>query len=401
MRELWTRRLRRHQKAQFRYLKLVFNDHFVLALIILAGTLMYGYSQTLQTLVVSWWLRPLVGLVLVALLALGQLATLVEPADATFLLPQTGAFAAAMLRARRYSLLLPGAVLALAALAVMPLLRVLGVPAGSGTLTLIVALWAFKDTDEWLQLLGHYQRILPRWATRGLLLVLAWGAVTVGLWVHPALAMLVALAADLALRWRLSSRFAPATLDWLSVVAAEEKRMGRLYRFYNLFTDVPGLAGGVRRRKWLDVLLPLAPKRAGQPWANLFLRGFLRRTEFLGLYLRLAVIGTVVIALVQPLWLAALLAALFVYLVGFQLLPLALAYGEVVFTHLWPLPDQARVRAFIALTRGLLLVLAVGLSVGALLRGRWLVAGVVLGVGIAFGLAFAQWYLPRRLAKAA
>ncbi|WP_125702886.1 ABC transporter permease [Lacticaseibacillus daqingensis] len=401
MRKLWTTRLRRHQKAQFKYLQLVFNDHFVLALIILAGALLYGYSQLIQQLTPQWWLRPAVAAGLTASLSLGQLAALVEPADATFLLPQTAPFGQFLLRARRYSLLLPGAVLGMAALAVMPLLVVLHIAAWSGTLTLVLALWAFKDADLWLQLLAHYRAFLPRWGRRGLLMGLAFVLLTAGLWWHPAIAMLGAVALNLALRWTVGNHFAPATLDWLGLVAAEDKRMGRLYRFYNLFTDVPGLGGGVRRRKWLDVFLPLVARTPANTWAYLFLRGFLRRTEFLGLTVRLALIGAVVLALVEPVWLVALLALLFVYLVGFQLLPLALAYQEVVFTHLYPLPDAQRTHAFTQLARGVLLLLAGVLALGPLMRGHWLAAGVVLVAGGVAAVGLAQWYFPNRLARPA
>ncbi|WP_225047002.1 ABC transporter permease [Lacticaseibacillus kribbianus] len=401
MGELWRSRLRRHQKTQFKYLQFVFNDHFVLVLVILAGALLYAYSTWIKTLTVTWWLRLLLGLILAGLLSLGGLASLAQAADSTFLLPQTGAFAKLLLRARRYSLLLPLVVLALAALACAPMLQVLGIAPLAGALTLGVALVAFKDCDLWLQLLRFYPAFLPRWATRALLLLVAFAALTLGLFLHPVVAAAVALVLDLGLRWQLGDHFAPAGLDWLGLIAFEERRQGRLYRFYNLFTDVPGLGGGVRRRRYLDFLAHLVSQNHAHAWDFLYVRGFLRRTEFSGLYLRLLVIGAVVLTFAKPLWLVALLAALFVYLVGFQLLPLALASDDIVFTHLYPLPAAQRNRAFGRLVLVLLVLLALLLSVGLVVTGRFLAAGVAVGAGLVLACGFALWYLPMRLGRQA
>ncbi|WP_461226389.1 ABC transporter permease [Lacticaseibacillus suihuaensis] len=399
MGELWRGRLRRHQKTQFKYLQFVFNDHFVLVLVILAGALLYGYSQLVKTLAVTWWLRPLLALILSGLLSLGSLASLAQAADATFLLPQTGAFAKLLLKARHYSLLLPLAVLALAAVATAPMLQVLGLEPLVGAGLLALALWAFKDVDLWLQLLRFYPAFLPRWANRWLLLAIAFVASCAGLWLHPVITAAVALILDLALRWQIGDHFEATGLNWLSLIGFEERRQGRLYRFYNLFTNVPGLGGGVRRRRYLDGLLRLVPKTHAHTWGFLYLRGFLRRTEFSGLVVRLWVIGAVVLTLAKPLWLVALLAALFVYLVGFQLLPLAKASDDIVFTHLYPVSQAAKTAAFGHLTLGVLLLLAVGQSLGLLALGRWAAAGVALGVGAALAFAFAVWYVPLRLSK--
>ncbi|WP_203624446.1 ABC transporter permease [Lacticaseibacillus sp. 866-1] len=400
MRKLWQTRLRRHQKTQFKYLRLVFNDHFVLILLILFGALLYGYSQWVRQLMPSWWLRPALALVLTALLSFGRLASLSEPADATFLLPQTSAFAQYLFKARRYSLLLPSAVLALGAAASVPLLLVLNIDPLSGGITLGALLLIFKDLDLWLQLIEHYGVQRPAWVSRFPLFVAAFAALTLGLFLHPAYGMIIALALDLIFRWVvLAGHFQPATLDWLSLNASEAKRMDRLYRFYNLFTDVPGLNSGVHRRKWLDIFLPLVRKTPAHTWAYLYLRGFLRQTTYLGLWVRLVIVGAVVLALIQVWWLAALVAGLLVYLVGFQLLPLAFAYSEMVMARLYPVPASQQRAAFQHLTAVLLVVFALVLTAGPLALGHWVVALWAGAGALLVAVLFAFWYLPYRLRK--
>jgi ABC-2 type transport system permease protein len=94
------------------------------------------------------------------------------------------------------------------------------------------------------------------------------------------------------------------TFGLVALVQAEAKRMGQIYRFYNLFTDVPGLQGTVKRRKYLDGIAHTVFKKQKNTWAWLLIRSFLRRTEFLGLYLRLVVIGALCLVFVQQWWLA-------------------------------------------------------------------------------------------------
>ncbi len=82
--DLWRTRLRQHVQAQQKYLRLVFNDHFVLILLILFGGALYVYSQIVKTLQPSWWLALCLAIIFTGLLSFGQLATLAEAPDQIF-----------------------------------------------------------------------------------------------------------------------------------------------------------------------------------------------------------------------------------------------------------------------------------------------------------------------------
>ena len=66
--DLWRARLRQHVQAQQKYLRLVFNDHFVLILLILFGGALYVYSQIVKTLQPSWWLALCLAIIFTGLL---------------------------------------------------------------------------------------------------------------------------------------------------------------------------------------------------------------------------------------------------------------------------------------------------------------------------------------------
>ncbi|MEJ1306808.1 ABC transporter permease [Latilactobacillus sakei] len=187
-------------------------------------------------------------------------------------------------------------------------------------------------------------------------------------------------------------------IGW-QLVSAEDSRMGRIYRLYNLFTDVPGLNSQVKRRRYLDWLLPVA-KRSGNPYLYLYTRGFIRGTEFSGLYVRLVVLGGIILCFSHLWWLSLALGLLLIYLVGFQLLPFYTQYEQIIFTHLYPIAKQARVKAFQQLLLGLLLCQAILFSVILLVTmGLDLQAGLSVLALFALVGVFVQFYLPQRLVK--
>ncbi|MCF7523820.1 ABC transporter permease [Levilactobacillus brevis] len=82
-----------------------------------------------------------------------------------------------------------------------------------------------------------------------------------------------------------------------------------------------------------------------------------RGTEFSGLVVRLTIIGMLLLYFVQGQWLPIILAALFIYLIGFQLLPFFQQYDDVVFTHVYPILSAWRLKSFVKLVT---LILSVG-----------------------------------------
>ncbi|WP_180383622.1 ABC transporter permease, partial [Lentilactobacillus parabuchneri] len=79
MRQLFKQRLVIHLKEMMKYLRLVFNDYFVLALLFMIGGLGYYYSNVLKTLHTGLWWAPIVAIaILLVSVQLGRFATLVE-----------------------------------------------------------------------------------------------------------------------------------------------------------------------------------------------------------------------------------------------------------------------------------------------------------------------------------
>lgn len=399
MQALWQKRVQKHIQEQVKYLHLVFNDHFVIAIIFLLGALGYTYANAVKGLdPQAWWLKPVLSLVLLAAVSFGRLATLLKEADSVFLLPKESGLVTYLKSARLYSSWLPLIAMAFVTLLVAPLLLITKTVPAWHIAVALITLVIIKDRRFSIQLRQWYQADETQ-ATKGLSLILDLAIIASQLyqWLN-LVGVLVALGLAYYQRQQLARVQKTQLFDWLAAVGAEDSRMGRIYRLYNLFTDVPGLSSQVKRRRYLDGLLKLITAKPANTYLYLYARGFLRGTEFSGLYIRLVVLGGIILCFSHIWWLSLALGLLLIYLVGFQLLPFYNQYDQIIFTHLYPVPTTKRIQAFSQLMRTLLLLQALLFSVILLVTlGMTIQVGLSVLALFVLVIGFVQFYLPKRL----
>ena len=118
------------------------------------------------------------------------------------------------------------------------------------------------------------------------------------------------------------------------------------YHAANMFTDVPHLKGRVKRRKWLDPLFSSIPYGSAQTYDFLFARTVVRTSEFSGLIVRLTVIASILVIFTGSLYFSLAISLLFLYLTGFQLLPLLRRHDFIIWTELYPLGQWLQKKGF-------------------------------------------------------
>lgn len=400
MKELFATRLKQHQKQMMRYLRYVFNDHFVLACTFLLGGVGLYYSDFVKTLPANFLPGKVVILiVLVGLLHVGTFVSLTKPADQVFLLPKEVQMQDFLNRAFRYSLWFPFAVLVLGAGFLMPLYVVSTQQSYWAFFPLVLLLWSLKVAFLYLR---RYQLVQNPWlASRcyPLWLVTSGAMLAVALWFSPWLGLIGSLLLALVYRELLLNRV-KQPLAWDKMITTENSRLQRIYRFINLFTDVPQIATSVKRRKYFDGILALIPKDQGHSYLYLFSHRLLRGSDFGGLYARLLVLGSLLLYFVAERWFSIGLGCLFLYLIGFQLAPLYNQFQYMVMTQLYPLPQKQKARALQQLIVGLLLFAGLVFTlVSCFVYPDWVERAWLLGSFSLFSLIFGYLYLPRRLKK--
>ncbi|MGT2923871.1 ABC transporter permease [Streptococcus caviae] len=274
-----------------KYLRYVFNDHFVLVLIFLLGFLMVQYSQLLKHFPVNHLPVIIVlSVVVAALLFWGNSATYLEPADQHFLIVKEKEVVSLIKGAQKRAFLFWGTLQLIFLLILAPLFLRLGMSFVSFVIFLLVFL-ALK----WLIIAKKVQ-----------------------VFVHE------------------------GKLDWVKAISQERKRRQIILKFFSLFTNVKGLSASVKRRSYLDFVTGFLLRKHSHTWGHLYLRAFLRSGDYLGLTLRLGILSLLSLVFIANPLMSAGLAVLFNYLLLFQLLALYKHYDYQYLTRLFPIDSKAK-----------------------------------------------------------
>lgn len=395
MNKLFAQRRQHHFMLLLKYWRLVFNDHFVIALFFLFGALAYGYSQWLPQLGPHlWWSRWLLAIWFTLLAQLGRLATLLERPDPVFLLPQVKNMQIYLRQARNYSLVL--ALLMTAAGTFVALPFALTTERLTTTEIVVIFLTFLIVKANWLRLAQlrisqagrRHQQLLRslQWLWPLVVALTTWlGTPMVGL--------ILTIIFEIGILTR------HLTLDWRLAVDSEADRMYSVYRFFNLFTDVPAVEGNIKRRTWANGLI----KRltiTGHPWSYLYARGFIRNIDVSGIVNRLTLLAMVIAFLVPVIWLNSILSALFIYLIATQMMPLFDQYDGNVFTHLYPVSFAQRQADFqsllikiTSLVAGLITLASLGYHLS------WGQFGINLVIAVIEVLLLTRFYFQVRIKK--
>ncbi len=404
MKQVYQKRAQAHQKKMMRYLKYVFNDHFMLVCLFLLGGLSYSYSEAVKNVSTDFfWGKWLIATVFLLSLFLGKMATLAEEADKVFLLPKEREMPRYLQQAFKHSIGLPLLICFFVSGASMPLLIAVSGWTYAMFPFYFVLLLLLKISNLMVQTREVFQEIqLARQKSFGIWLIGSMISIFSSVFWVPWLGVLVALFLVVYQYQLLNQTFREATIDWEKMIKLEQARLRKIYQFIHLFTDVPGISTNVKRRKWLDFLVQPIKKNHANTYFYLYSRSFLRGTEYSGLFLRLVMIAAVIVLFLPEFWVALGIMCLFLYLIGFQLLPLYTQFDYMVMTRLYPVTLQQKKVAVEKLV-GYLLSMAgiVFIVVSTIALKSMAYFGIISATFVIEIFLFVKIYLPYRLRKLA
>ncbi|USS87611.1 ABC transporter permease [Fructilactobacillus hinvesii] len=385
MRNLFRQRLVAHWVQLTKYLRYVFNDFFVIALMFFVGALGLAYSNFLKGLAPHQWWQPIVMIVVLEIgLQFGNLATLISAPDRVFLAPQEGQLERYFHQSFWYSLGMATLMQAGIWFVLLPFASVSlewhlpDLVAGFGLLFLLKWNWLKFQT---FQLRNHRE---AKWWHQ---FSLQWGfpvvELLIGIMGNVWLAIGLAIITIGVSRFVINRQVPP--LNWQGIVAKEQMRMLRIYRFYALFTDVPAIEPRPKRRGYLDRFFRHLPTDQKHLYTNLYVKTFFRDGETSSMYVRLLIVAAVILFCLDNELVAVIVAITMLYLTGIQLRPFFTVFNNNVFTHLYPVAWNNQVRNFQQFWQWLL-ALELVVEVLVLLVGKaplgatfiTLVAGVVI-----------------------
>ncbi|KRN99755.1 ABC transporter permease [Companilactobacillus kimchiensis] len=402
MLQLWNERLRRHQLNQFKYLRLIFNDNFVLAFIVLIGALGFWYSNLLGTIHQQLTFgKPIVIVLLFLVVQAGGIATLLEEPDSTFLLVKEKEFYKYFRAAKNYSSFLPVVTVALANFLLSAFAS-----RGAGLHILDIVLIAiglivFKLGFLNINLLELYGQ--AKIGSLGMRLVsnlIVLVSLILSTYLFSAVMIIVAVVYYFFLNARVKTLETSGQLQWDYAIETENQRMFRVKRFYNLFTDVPGVTSKIKRRKWLDWVFKPIKEVSGNTYLYLFARGFVRNNEYIGLFLRLTIIQAIMLALIDNFYISLIVEMLFIYLVGFQLKPYFKEVMQNLMQRLYPISGKTKIADFTKLSTIILAIQWVISALAILYKfGFSMNSLIIIVAGLAVLIFVNYFYMPRQLKK--
>jgi ABC-2 type transport system permease protein len=398
---LWKERFGKRLRDLGRYLRYIFNGHLVVVLLFLLGSAGYYYQNWIATLSGGFPVEIIMAVLLGIFLTYSPVYNFLLEADQVFLIPLETRLKGYFLRSGGASFIFQGYILLMVFAVLMPMYA-----HGSGKgfrlflpfFVLLLAAKAWNLAVSWkmdyqIETRIHLADLFVRYVLNVVFFYL--------LFQGAKLIFLVVLGFIMGFYYySFASRANKMGLKWDRLIAQEEKRMASFYRLANLFTDVPKVKDTVKRRKWLDFLLGNMAFSQEKTYLYLYSRTFLRSGDYLGLFVRLTVIGSLGIYFLSFGWGKLLLAVLFLYLTGFQLMPLWNHHQNKLWVDLYPAASKYKWVSFRMIMLVILTVQTVIFVLLILLNGEWMIGLISLIAGLAFTYIFVTFYSKNRLKPA-
>lgn len=376
------------------------NDHLVFALFFFFVLFTYFYGQWLQDIPENFPGTILMAVVIGIFVTFTPLRTMLKEADLVFLLPtehRLGTFFRNGLlytyAATIYPVILVTALFAPLHFALYPdRPREMFI----GFISALLIFKAWNLLSHWWEL--NSRNLYGEWVDRGIRYVLTTSSLFFILsnqWVFAAITTILLFAFMMYAYVQAKQNKGVA---WDVLIEKEQARMQSFYRFANLFTDVPHLKQPVKKRAWITPIVKRGVSFKQSATYDYLFRITFARSDYLGLYMRLLFIGVALVAWAPNVWAKIVFALIFLYLSGFQMVPLWSHHEHLEWSSLYPITKEQKKAAIKRWLFQLLLVKTFLLSLAFLVGFHWVGIPIVWIAGAVISYVLVYLYLPRRIA---
>jgi ABC-2 type transport system permease protein len=396
--KLWKDRANGRMKDLGRYLKYIFNGHLMVVLLFLIGTAAFYYQLWVENLSTGFPAEILIAVVVGLFLTSSPVNNFLVEADQVFLLPLEDKLKGYFLRSGIASFVLQGYILLMVLAILMPVYAHVSRNGFRSFLPFLLVLFVVKlwnlltswRIQYFVELSVHRWDMLVRYLINA--------SFTFLLFKEANFLFFLVIVLVMTLYYRsFYVRTRKMGLKWDILIDQEDKRMTSFYRLANMFTDVPKLKDPVKRRKWLDLFLQGISFSHEKAYLYLFSRTFLRSSDYLGLFIRLTVIGSLAIYFISFGWGQIIVSILFLYLTGFQLLPLWNHHQNKLWVDIYPVAQKYKTDAFHFLLMMILTIQTVIFALFIFIKGDLVIALLALITGLVFSYVFVYLYSKNRL----
>ncbi|MNO46882.1 Bacterial ABC transporter protein EcsB [compost metagenome] len=387
------RELRNQRKASFwskvlPYVPYAFQSGVLVLFLILAIAFSAWYTAFLQNL------PPGLPILWIMLVILGPLTvysgfrTYIQPADVVFLLPQENKMKEYFSSIFRSGVIYKLIGLYIVTIILYPLYMHIGTEYHPLWLILIVLclLKVLSAYGAWQELRITTNRAragyrLLRWCSI-ILMLAAW------LW-QPAWKSVLFMAL-VSINYLLALRFPMKhAVPWDNLIENEKSGAAKVMLILGWFVEVPAEGQKVIRRRWLSAVGNHIVWNRQTSYRYLLMKTFVR-SEWLGIIIRLTILGMVLVGWNGGTWLGGGAYLLFIFLSGTQLTSLRYVHSDSPAASYYPISSGTRKQEIVRLASTLLLSLTILLWVPMIAASdrNWpiIIGSLILGILLALGM---------------
>lgn len=400
--ELFNKRQANYIKEMMRYGRLIFNDHFVLILLLLLGAGGFTYSNYLDTLALGDYApRIFVAFLYYIIVSMGSVNLLLEPADQIYLLPKEFAFKSIFKKKTVQSFMQSLLLVGIITIITWPIFITTLALATIDLLFIFIALASLKGLNLFAKVLPFFEKKQETLLKTQLAISIIKGFTILSLVflnIKVTSILILAVALIVGYLFFTDKLFSSQLFNWAVMIEAEEKRLQRVYRLISMFATVPNIETSIKRLAWLDPALDWLSRR--KPTAPYFylLRTTARNSDYSMLVIRAMVVGAILLATTSSLVISSLLLLLFLYMIGFQLISLITEIDRLPQFKMYPIKQETKEKAVYDLIFQVLIFVSFLLGISSVFP-LGIVGLSLIPIGFGFAYIFSQFYAPSRVKK--
>jgi|SRR5690625_836591 len=397
--DLFKNRFTSYIQETSRYLKYIFNGHIAIAMFFLISAIAVYYQQWLQQLPENFPSTWIIGIIFGLVVSYNPVQTLLQEPDLVFLIPAEHKMNQYFRNTLVFSYIQTIFMSLFIVAAVSPLyFHSFPNRTGSSFLFILIVIVIFKAWNliaNWWML--KIREINVRRIDQLIRIILNCTVFFFIVKGEIALAGITTVLFIGLFLYDYSLSRQQVGLAWDILVEKDQNRMQTFYRIANLFTDVPHLKYPIKKRRWLVSLVSNLPFKQRHTYDYLYRITFMRSGDYLGMYVRLIVVGGLFIYFIPNVWMKILLAFLFIYLSTFQLMTLYHHYRTNMWLDIYPVHPSFRKQAIIKWLFQLTLIQVIIFSIIFLSIQAFVGFITVLVAGTIFNYLFTNGYVKRKL----
>lgn len=397
---LYKQRFNEHIQTLSRYLRYILNGHTTIALLFLISVMAVYYQQWLSTLPDNFPSAYIIGIVFGLVVTITPIQTLLKKPDLVFLTVAENKMGPYFKRTKLYSFVIQLYIIFIVAAAFGPMYtHAYPERSGSSFLFIIFIMLILKYINmsiSWSMLkirrtnIRRIDTFIRFWLSSGIFISLILNSFVL-------LVIMLILFGLIALNnYFLSKK--QSGLAWDVLVEKDSNRMHLFYRMASMFVEVPHLKAKIKHRKILTKLLERRiPFKREKSFAYLDRLTFIRSNDYISMYIRLIVLGSIVIYFVPSEILKVIMGILFLYMSNFQLIALFHHNRTSMWLDLYPLSKENRRAEFLSYMVKLtgLQTIIYSLIFLVLLDFQGFI--LMLVIGFAFTYLFNQLFVKKKL----